>query len=452
MENSCLLSKDQHHNKRINIFFVKEDKIFMAKYIDPDEYMDHKTDSWDDEIDDDSSSRYFHDTRENWNPHPPQHTRPPQKSDRTNAFLTIQGYPYILNDYLENTIFKQIDQALITNSLSISNSGPGRTIVDFSIDDTKPIFGNKIKYQRFMEAIFKNVCGHQSNILPVLQKKIIVQIDYQLENQRTGQLLKSATEKLEIRKRDYFMDVNVRSVNDNSLDNSILTNFSDSLTTSITEFLHGSETMLCRITGISLFYPAIISPHHHSHLLRHSTHTTPHAHHPNSKNVHVPNPHLNGPVHKNYLHPEKDCHTHQYNNLYHYDNNYSDIHFHHAEIEDKPNHIVLIPVGSWKFNQVFRVATGHKIVFKYSIWKSDIIMVKNTRGIAELLGGAPHRKVHKTIEDILDRLIDLKQSNYDQDLKLENVLRILDNRMSEDQASELTNNIITSYNSNSTGN
>ncbi len=72
-------------------------------------------------------------------------------------------------------------------------------------------------------------------------------------------------------------------------------------------------------------------------------------------------------------------------------------------------------------------------------------MVKNTKRIEEVLGGAPYRKVAKTIEDILDRLDDIKSTNTNQDIKLGDIVKRLDNVMSEDQASSVGNDIIGSY-------
>lgn len=349
---------------------------------------------------------------------------PPGSTGRINAFLNVRGYPYILNDYLEDIVFKQIDQATITNSISISSSETGRTIVDISVDDTKPIAGNRVKYSRLIEAIFKNVRANRQNILPVFQKVLVVQISYQLENQRTGQILKSATEKLSIRTRDYFLDINVQSVSDNAIDNTLITNFTDALTTTVTEFLHGSETMICRVTGVELFYPAVIQ------------NQLPHA---CAGTVTIPSENSNGvPVSQSY----------RYNDLYHFDNNGTDIHLHQPEIESKSDdQVTLIPVGGIKLDKVFNVNTGHKITFKYAIWKSDVVMIKSTKRVEEILGGAPYRKVHKTIEDILDRLDDIKATNANQDIKLGDIVTRLDNVMSEDQASGVGNDIISSYKS-----
>ena len=341
---------------------------------------------------------------------------------RINAFLDIRGYPYILNDYLEDVAFKQIDQSVISNNITITNTETNRSIVDISIDDTKPISGNRVKYAKLIETVFKNVRRDQQNILPVLQKVLVVHVNYQLENQRTGKILKSATERLAVKNRDYYLDINVHSISDNAMDSCLITNFNDSMTTTVTEFLHGSETMICRITGIELFYPAVTHHHHHH----------KHPHH-NLKMNDV----------KLYDHV---CHDYQYNDLYHFENHGTDIHLHQEEIEDKAgDSLTLIPVGSVELDKSFIVNTARKITFRYSIWKADTIMVKNTKRIEEILGGAPYRKFSKTIEDILDRLDDIKSTNSNQDIKLGDIVKRLDNVMSEDQASSVGNDIIGSY-------
>ena len=348
---------------------------------------------------------------------------PLEDSGRINAFLNIRGFPYVINDYLEDITFKQIDPSVIANNISVSNTEGNRSIVEISIDDTKPILGNRIKYSKLIEAIFKNVRKDRQNILPVLQKTLVVQINYQLENQRTGKILKSASERLAIRNRDYYLDINAQLVSDNAIDNCLITNFGDALTTTVTEFLHGSETMICRLTGMELFYPAVI--HHH----------------------HCPNIAPGEADQCNNV-----CQSYEYNDLYHFDNNGVSIHLHQQDIEDKAgDNITLVPVGSLKLDRSFIVNTDRKITFKYSIWKADTVMVKNTKRIQEVLGGAPYRSVYKTIEDILERLDDIKHINTDQDIKLGDILKRLDNVMSEPQATDVSTNIVNSYGSNQNG-
>jgi hypothetical protein len=191
--------------------------------------------------------------------------------------------------------------------------------------------------------------------------------------------------------------------------------------------------MVCRVTGVQLFYPAVM--HHFEH----------HHHLPEGTSIPVPRngmPVQNSPV----------CNSYQYNDLYHFANHGTDIHLHQPEIESKVgNDITLIPIGTFDLNKVFNVNTGHKITFKYSIWRSDIIAVKNTKRVEEILGGAPYRKFAKTIEDILDRLDDIKDGNANQDAKLNDIVKRLDNTMSEDQAVGVSNDIISSYGSNQNG-
>lgn len=312
------------------------------------------------------------------------HNNCPNHHGHINAFLNIRGYPYILNDYLEDITFNHIDTSLISNSIVISNSESGRTIVDISIDNTRPMIGNSIKYTNLIEAVFKSVRKDVPNILPVFQKALIAQINYRIENQRTGKILREASERLSIDTRNYFLNANVQSIDDNTMDACILTNFTDSISTTVTEFLHGSETMICRITGIELFYPAVIYSHHTHSNTKHCTT--------------ISNNTTNNP----------DCQSYQYNDFYHFDNLGKDIHIHQTEIEDNPTHdITLIPVGSMKMDKGFIVNTGQKITFKYSIWKSDVIMVKNTKRIEEILDGAPYPQDDKIIETIVERLDDI---------------------------------------------
>lgn len=390
----------------------------------------------DDYQDDENIDEFFSQPTRHHHHHHSHHYCPPIASDRINSFINIKGRPYILNEYLEDIVFKQVDQSFINNSLSINNIEDGRTVLDISIDDTKPILGNRVKYSRLIEAVFKSVCASRHNILPVIKRSLIIQINYQLENQRTGEILTQCIEKLDIKTRDYFIDVNVRSISDNAIDNSIITNFNDVLTNTVSEFVHGSETMICRVKEISLLYPAVMTKIHHP---NHNPHIDPRICTDHKHFHHIDHHH----------HHNHDCDNYQYNWYYHFDNHDKNIHLHQERIDNTNNEILMIPLRTIKLDKSFPVNTGHVITFKFSVWRSDVIMVKNCKRIAEILGGSPHRKVHKTIEDILDRLDDIKQTNYDQDMKLNNITSKLDNMMSEDQAIELGNDIISSYGSNS---
>jgi hypothetical protein len=75
-----------------------------------------------------------------------------------------------------------------------------------------------------------------------------------------------------------------------------------------------------------------------------------------------------------------------FNRFYHFDSHAKDIILHFQEINDRMNKIFLIPCGNVHVNRSFMVNPGHRIVFKLSVWKNDLISIANTTRIAQAIG------------------------------------------------------------------
>lgn len=343
--------------------------------------------------------------------------------DRINAFSVLDGYPYLLNDYLENINFRQIDKSMMTNGMTI-RSEEKHTTVDINIDDTIPLTGNKMKYAHLIDRLFFYMRTKHHNILPVLQNKLIVQVSYQLENYQTGEILRSAQERLTIQDRNYYIADNLPGVANNDVDSCIITNFKDSLTTAVMEITHGYQWIVCRITKIELFYPAVINGYYH------------YSYPPTVV------PWNNDP---RWYQEQKDLpkFSHRCNNLYHFSKDGSSIQLHGEEIEKLAcENITLIPCGVIKSNRTFAVNHGSRITFHYNIWKSDLIMIKDTKRIESILGGAPRKFVDQSIDDLQNKIDDIRDVNFRQDGKLNDINTQLKNLVTADDVDRMIHEIV----------
>lgn len=315
------------------------------------------------------------------------------KNTHSNVYLNLNGIPYLVNQYLDRRTFQQIDSSLIKTGLTFSNDN-NRTMIDISFNDIgyrNPekglnLIGNKTKMKDLITSIRNhfNTLDHQ---LPLVSEGISVVIHYQIENQRTGEVLSSSQEKIRINRTNTFMMVNQNDLEDNA----IITNFTDSVVKTVTEFTHGNESMIIRITNLYLFYEYI----------------KPFPAKPAVSEIHIPNfkdleyfygceseiyrlhhqlqsrRFLNaGNADENSVVPPQWSF---FNRFYHYDEEIKSMVLHNEEIYDKRNMLVSIPAGILSINRTFEVVRGHRLVFKISIWKNDIIVATDSSEIADAL-------------------------------------------------------------------
>lgn len=345
--------------------------------------------------------------------------------DRVNAFSVIDGYPYLVDDYLENINFRQIDPGTIVNGVTLSHPDTyDRTIVDVNIDHTVPLMGNKMKYAQLIDRLFFYMRTKHHNVLPVLQNKLVVQISYQIENYYTGEILRSAQERLTIHDRDYYIKDNLPGVANNDIDSAIITNFKDSLTSAIMEITHGYHWLVCRLTKIELFYPAVTNCYYH--------YSYPPTVVPWNRDP-------------RWYDEKKDLPQFSYrcNNLYHFSKDGTSIQLHGDEIERLAcENISLVPCGVIKLDRTFAVNHGSRMTFRFNIWKSDIVMIKDSSRIEEILGGAPRKYVDQSIDDLQNKIDDIRDVNYKQDGKLNDINEHLKNTMSNDDVDAMIQRIV----------
>lgn len=319
----------------------------------------------------------------------------PSAELHTNAFIDINGFPYLIADYLDRRQFKQIDRSMIKSSIEVDQSESMRAIFDINVDDigkradgSLGIIGNNTKQVNLVEMINRNFSRLQ-NRLDVLRKGIVVRINYRVENHRTGQTIKTMNESFRISMPNYFLDVNPKNVNDNG----IIANYSGSSVSSINTFTHGTDKMIFRITNIELFYECVKNGPcrpvgkemyvGQPMKLMYDTFGDEFCMHQYQQNIagqSDPFFYGNEPV-------ENICPPSwlMFNHFYHFDNNGKDIIIHNDEVYDRNVQTHLIPCGTVFVNRAIVINPCQRIIFKFCVWKNDTTVVNDSTMIASAL-------------------------------------------------------------------
>lgn len=324
-----------------------------------------------------------------------------------NTFVDLNGVPYLNAEYLDNRTIQQIDRSAIFSQITVDTQEPMRAIIDINVDDigtdtsgALAAQGNNTKQKALLKMIsqYAERLGHK---LPTLRKGLIVRVNYQIENVKTGRIIRSAIDNFRIDNRQYFLDINSSNLNDNA----VITCFSDTEVSSLSEFTHGFEPMNLRITNVQFYYEAvqddIINPrchhsmfgHHHCEYMDNNSchhHCRPDVEnyymHKNMQNVHY----MGEPDPCNYY-GAKDVPMianptwSMINRFYHFENDGRDIIIHGQEVYDNRTKVNLIPCGTVRVNRSFMINPAHRLIFKFCIWKNDITVVDNTTMIGETL-------------------------------------------------------------------
>lgn len=324
-------------------------------------------------------------------------------ANHVNAFVDLNGIPYLLSEYLDCHEFQPVDRSLIKSEIIVDQSEAMRAVIDISIDDIgkrssdgyPAIVGNTTKHNNLLKMISDNhqIMNHQFN---VLRRGIVIRVDYQLENYRTRQVIRSMNESFRITDRNYFLDINPRDTTDNA----IIVNFCNTLVSTINEFTHGQDPMMIRITNVHLSYEMVkVSPHmpRITQSFMGKTSVGPalptnygmennmHQYHTMMQNRHfLPgwDPHDSLPMHPNGVAPNSFS---MFNRFYRFDNNGADIILHDQEIDNPMTKVALVPCGIVRVNRTFMINPGHRLIFKFCIWKNDVTVVTDTTHVARAL-------------------------------------------------------------------
>lgn len=358
----------------------------------------------------------------------------------TNAFIEMHGVPYLLAEYCDRDKIEQLDRTMICSAVTIDTSNPCRAVVDISMDDIGKrasdgmpnLIDNETKKSDVVRAVHEFFHG-TNKAIPVIKSGIVARINYQLENSRTGEVIRSIYDDIRIPERQYFVSVTPDAIDTNS----IVTNFTTTQVSSVNAFTHGRDKMTLRITSIQLCYEVMrasgleprgrkdkrcqrmedLCPPPRPYEERYGLYEFL----KHSQNVQF----LGDP-----LFVDKETYPDAwrgYNRLYHFDNDYSDIILHMDDIYNRYAKTTLIECGKMFINRAFVVNPGERIVFKLSIWKNDLALFNDTSVIADALDYKyepchPHhhespvdrhqdeeiRRLNRMIRVILDEIRDIK--------------------------------------------
>jgi len=326
----------------------------------------------------------------------------------TNAFINLNGVPYLLGEYVDRETFQQIDPSIIESSINIDQTEAMRAIIDICINDIikdsngtlKPI-GNSTQIESVQNLIANQKLKMESK-LPVLRKGILIRVNYRLENAVTGIIIRSAQETFHINERNLFILINSGNINDNF----IIANFSSTLVSTINEFTHGTVPMNLRITNVQLAYEYVkvnpVIPKVTSSIVGYPVenynmceYPDPYACRPccnmseaDMYNYHkqmqcqhrIGDPYIGKP--NQYVIPDS---WYAFSRFYHFDEGGQTAILHENEIYDNATKVMEMQCGNVQVNRTFRINPGHRIIWKFTIWKNDLIVVNDTTTICQIL-------------------------------------------------------------------
>lgn len=313
----------------------------------------------------------------------------------TNTFLDLNGIPYLYAEYFDNRNLQPVDRTFIKSGIFIDQSESMRAIIDISIDDIgkrgsdglPAIVGNKSKLKRLIGMI-SNIAEQFNHQLSVIRPGIIMRVNYQVEDQSNGQVIRTTSEDLRLNSKTFYLDVNPRDINDNA----IIAHYNDTLVSTMSEFTSGNRKMVLRVTSIQMLYDCLKSGPDSN-----ITYTKPTLNYLDYQPEGIPG---SGSSYYQFHEQLQSQHSFgcdnsdrciippswkNFNRFYHVDHDGKDFILHNQEIFNPNTKSILIPCGTINVNRSFVINPGHRIIFKFSVWKNDITVVHNTQSIAQAL-------------------------------------------------------------------
>ena len=181
---------------------------------------------------------------------------------KVNAFIDIKGVPYLCGYYLNNISFQTLSATQVQNEISIDNTIEGRTLVNIELDqldhDDQGLIlptGNVEKREQLEQMVmnYRDYIG--LNSFEVLKNGLVVQINYRIEDQVTGRVVKVMTDSYTIYNAGFYSFVG----NTNIADPAVVIKFSDSAVAAINQFSYGIQNLVLRINSIHLYYASVPS-------------------------------------------------------------------------------------------------------------------------------------------------------------------------------------------------
>lgn len=347
----------------------------------------------------------------------------------SNAFLNLDGVPYLLGAYLDRSTFQMVDRGAIQTGIYVDTEMPMRAIIDIQVDDIGKknqqgdlnVLTNRRQIELLLEGV-RQMALHGKTQLPVLDNSLIARVNYRLEQAMNGKVLRSMTEDLRITNRSCYLDISSSLVDDQAL----ISNFSDTIVSTINQFTYGQEKMILRITSIQLFYE-LYRPDAKMPAIRKEAcnlNQTFQNAYPNLQQYHeaIQSHHFIGTHHRPcYPMTPPDWSFFEY--FYHFEQDGHIIALHMPQLMDPRVNKVNIPCGKIDVNQMFVVNPGQRILFKFSIWKNDLVLMQDTMAIARLLRAPVHNNPHyhhhwcpnpDHYHDMMDNCMQGMQMDYNQ--------------------------------------
>jgi len=356
---------------------------------------------------------------------------------RNKLFLDLNGIPYVVGEYFDNRNLHTVDRTLISNGIIIDTSEAYRAVVKVNIDDIgrrasdnlPATVGNRSK-QKALLAMIQNNAPRLNQVLDMAKPDLIVRVNYRIEDMKTTQIIRAASEDIKISQKSYFIDIN-----DDLNDNALVVNFADSIVSTLNHFTHGTDRMLIRITSIEMFYQIMKrkSP---------SANASTDASNWNiAYEYSMQNPMFNPYYHHQFYQPQLDIYGNKvekflpsswwaFNHFYHFDNMGSDLILHKQEIDDTHNESYLVAAGTVTVNRAFEINPGHRIIFQLSVWKNNLTVVNDTSKIAKALNtcmlDCPKPTLDRAkIIKILKKLLDSPCNCHQEDEKFKKLIHYL---------------------------
>lgn len=315
----------------------------------------------------------------------------------TNAFLEMHGIPYLLAEYVDRERFEQVDRSMIYSAINIDTTDPARAVIDISMDDIGKrasdglpnVLDNDTKQKDVLDAVHRLFRG-TNQAIPVIKRGLVARVNYQIENGRTGQVLRSIYEDIRIPERQYFISITPNDIEHNS----IITNFTTTQVSTINQFTHGTDPMTLRVTSVQLCYEVMKSndlrprgrkdrPYQRMEDLAPMEYRERYGiyeYHKHTQNTQFLGESLLD--HPSNIYPYE---WFGYNRLYHFSNDYKDMILHMEDIYNHYAKTTLIECGKLIVNRAFIVNPGERLVFKMSIWKNDLAIFNDTSSVARAL-------------------------------------------------------------------
>ena len=335
---------------------------------------------------------------------------------KVNGFIDIKGKPYLLGYYLNSYRYQDLDSSVLSSGISLDTSVNNLAVININIDQTdhselnEPLLkGNAEKRDELEQMVMANREFIAHNRFSIIKKGLVARINYRLESQRSGRVIKTVTENLVIYDSGYYH----YSEGAFAADPALVVNYSDSVISMINQYTHGVDPLVIRINTVHLFYEVV--PGY----------------------VRKPKQRDSSMITFGYPVVAPACSSPRFNHrldgitrYYNFGSNNSDIFLNQSEI-DSCKFTELVPCGSFYINKAFTVVPNQRIVFKLSVWKNDLTVVSDTYRLANILGIYAFDTFGKAQSGFANAVLDQFESQQISDDRRDQIIQMLQAQINE---------------------